>query len=153
MFSLSRLSGVHGGSSAKMIAAGVLAACALATPAQAGWSGGFDRGGYVSDYFGQVASANARGETIEISGTCASACTMKLGARRVCVHRDAELWFHAAHNNGGGLNTLGTRIMLRQYPARIRHWVMSHGAVASSNFTTMSGATAIALGVRDCAQA
>jgi hypothetical protein len=119
-----------------------------------GWTGGFgsgfDGGGRVSDYFDQVASADAAGVTIEISGTCASACTMKLGARRVCVHRDAELWFHAAHDANGGFNSLGTRIMMRQYPAGIRAWAARAGALASNDFTTLSGAQAIALGIADC---
>jgi hypothetical protein len=113
-------------------------------------SGGFDGGGSVSDYFDQIAAANAAGATIEISGTCASACTMKLGAQRVCIYRQAQLWFHAAYDDYGGLNSLGTRIMLRQYPAGIRAWASRAGALASSEFTTMSGAEAIALGVADC---
>ena len=51
-----------------------------AAPAEASW-GPFDGGGRVTDYFDQVSQANSSGSTVEIAGVCASACTMKLGAR------------------------------------------------------------------------
>jgi hypothetical protein len=123
---------------------------AVATGPARAYSGNFDGGGRIADYFDEVASANAAGTAVEISGVCASACTMKLHVRHVCVYRDAELWFHAAHNSYGGINPLGTRILLAHYPSRIRGWVQSHGAVASSEFTRMSGAEAIELGIADC---
>jgi len=121
----------------------------LAAPANA-FSGGFDGGGRVLDYLDQVSAANAGGYRVEIAGTCASACTMKLGARNACVYRSAELLFHAAHDDYGRVNSLGTRILMRQYPAAIRSWVVRHNAVASTALTSMSGAQAIALGVQDC---
>ncbi|MBB4200846.1 hypothetical protein CCR94_16045 [Rhodoblastus sphagnicola] len=118
-------------------------------PARAYWES-FDGGGEVLDYMEQVHSANARGARIEIAGVCASACTMKLGVRNACVYRDAQLWFHAAHGGDGRVNSLGTRILLNHYPSAIRAWVMRHNAVASNDLTTMSGSTAISLGVQDC---
>ena len=137
-------------SKAVKIAISVAAAAFFtAAPAKAYW-GPFDGGGRVTDYFDQVQAANAAGRGLEIAGVCASACTMKLGARHVCVYRDAELWFHAAHDNYGRVNDLGTRILLRQYPSRIRNWVLNHNAVASNDLTTMTGFEAIRLGVQDC---
>ena len=129
---------------------GLFALTPVANATQPFPQGSFDGGGYVSDYFDLVASANERGSHVAISGTCASACTMKLGIRHVCVQRDASLWFHAAHNSDGSINSLGTRIMMRQYPRGIRRWVRHHRALSTKNITAMSGSVAIALGVREC---
>ncbi len=134
---------------AKSLAAGLVVALGLCSaPAQA--FGEFDGGGRVADYLDLVTSTDASGGRLEISGVCASACTMKLGARGACVHSDAQLWFHAARFDDGGLNPLGNRILLRQYPERIRNWALSSGALTSLQFTTMSGAQAIAFGVPSC---
>lgn len=110
----------------------------------------FDGGGRLADYLDRVLSANASGERIEISGICASACTIELGARGVCIHGDAQLWFHAARYEDGRFNALGTRLMLAEYPRRIRAWALGSGALTSIRFVTMSGAQAIALGIAGC---
>lgn len=58
-----------------------------------------DRGGSVLDYYGQVRSANVSRQTVAVDGYCASACTMKLAARNVCISPDAtlrSLGFHPA---------------------------------------------------------
>ncbi len=121
-------------------------------PAALAW-GPFDGGGRVGDYLDLVSAANASGARVEIAGVCASACTMKLGARSACIHADAQLWFHAARSPDGRVNALATQIMTQEYPLRIRAWAASSGALRSTEFTTMSGAQAIALGVRDCDRA
>jgi len=130
---------------------GLLAATSLVVAPLRSGAESFDGGGRLADYLDQVLSANATGERIEISGICASACTMKLGARGVCIHGDAQLWFHAARNEDGRVNTLGTRLLLGEYPRRIRTWALDNGALASNLFVTMSGAQAISFGVADCA--
>ncbi len=68
----------------------------------------------------------------------------------VCVYRHAELRFHAAHDGYGRTNDLGARILLRQYPWRIRNWELRYNALASNDPTTMSGIPAIRVGVADC---
>ena len=120
-----------------------------AVPANA-YVGAFDGGGRVGDYLDLVSAANASGARTEIAGVCASACTMKLGARNACVHSDAQLWFHAARNPDGEVNALGTLMMMQEYPRAIRAWATSRGALHSTQFTTMSGAQAIALGMPNC---
>ncbi len=126
----------------------VFASTLCGGPARA-WES-FDGGGVVGDYLAFVDQANATGAHVEIAGVCASACTMKLGVRRACVHPDAQLWFHAARNSDGRINALATLIMMEKYPSRVRSWAASSGALSSSQFTVLSGAQAIALGVRAC---
>jgi hypothetical protein len=128
---------------------GVAASFDIPSAAQAFW-GTFDGGGRVGEYLDFVSAANISGEKIEIGGICASACTMKLGARNVCIRSDAELWFHAARDEDGQINGLATLMIKLEYPMRIRAWANSSGALNTTAFTTMSGAQAIALGVPDC---
>jgi hypothetical protein len=109
----------------------------------------FDGGGRIGNYLELVA---AREDTtrIEIAGVCASACTIKLGARHACVRADARLLFHAARDADGRVDRLATLMMLHEYPSRIRAWAQRRGALESQDFTAMSGAEAIALGVANC---
>ena len=110
----------------------------------------FDGGGRVGDYLDLVAATDSGAGRLEIAGVCASACTLKLGARGACVHADARLLFHAARNADGRIDRLGTLMMLHEYPARVRAWARRRGALESQDFTAMSGQEAIALGVPDC---
>jgi len=127
------------------IAAIIVLSCSISASAS-----NFDAGGRLGDYLDLVASANAGEARVEITGVCASACTMKLGARGACVHADTRLLFHAARDADGRFDRLGTLMMLREYPRRIRAWAKSRRALDSQNFTAMSGAEAIGLGVPDC---
>lgn len=134
----------------KALGLGFVLACALSTTNAQAFSGPFDGGGRVGDYLNYVGSANATGARVEIGGVCASACTMKLGARNACVSSSAQLWFHAARNPDGRVNALATLMMMQQYPAGVRAWARARGALESTALTTMSGAEAITLGVRSC---
>jgi hypothetical protein len=138
---------------AKPLGLGLVVACALAGSSAQAFVGSFDGGGRVGVYLDLVAAANASGERLEIAGVCASACTMKLGARRACVYGDSQLWFHAARNEDGRVNPLATLIMLQQYPRGVRAWATARGALASVALTRMSGVEAIALGIPDCERA
>jgi hypothetical protein len=126
-----------------------IAAALCATPARC-YSEPYDGGGLIFDYLARVVSANRTGAKVEISGICASACTMKLGVRHVCIHSDAQLWFHAARNQDGGFSAVGTRLMMSEYPTRVRTWAVKSGALTSNQITMMSGAEAIMLGVANC---
>ena len=135
---------------ARLFGLGLAVACALAGSSAQAFVGPFDGGGGVGDYLALVAAANASGERVEIAGVCASACTMKLGARGACVYGDAQLWFHAARNPDGRVNPLATLMMLQEYPRGVRAWAKARNALASVAMTRMSGVEAIALGVPDC---
>ena len=96
-----------------------------------------DLGGSVADYLDRAMTSYSR-----IDGVCASACTMLL--HNGCVYPDAVLMFHA------GTTNLGTDVMRRMYPPRVRAWVDARGALDTPNITRMSGREAIALGVPRC---
>jgi hypothetical protein len=125
--------------------AGIIAACIIAKAHAAE----FDGGGRIGDYL-QLVAAREYTTRIEITGVCASACTIKLGARHACVHADARLLFHAARDADGRVDRLATLMMLHEYPARIRAWAKRRSALDSQDFTAMTGAEAIALGVANC---
>jgi len=110
----------------------------------------YDRGGSVLDYYEQVRSANVTRRTVAIDGYCASACTMKLGARHACVTPEATLRFHSASANGEA-SWAGNTLLMSVYPPAIRAWVRRHQALDSLAFTEMSGSEAIGLGIRACA--
>jgi len=144
----------------KFACAGACAAaiCALSAPcarAEGFFSfleGGYssrDGGGNVLDYYETVRSANYSRRPLPIEGYCASACTMKLGARTACVSPNATLRFHSA-SSYGARSWGGNTLMMSLYPPRIRAWVMRHNALDSLSFTDMSGSEAIALGVKAC---
>ena len=125
--------------------AGIITACIIVSAHAAE----FDGGGRIGDYL-QLVAATEYTTRIEIAGVCASACTIKLGARHACVRADARLLFHAARDASGNVDKLGTLMMLHEYPPRIRAWAKRRGALDSQDFTAMTGAEAIALGVADC---
>lgn len=125
--------------------AGIIAACIIANAHAAE----FDGGGRIGDYLERVA-AREYATRIEITGVCASACTIKLGARHACVRADARLLFHAARDADGRVDRLATLMMLHEYPPHIRAWAKRRSALESQDFTAMTGAEAIALGVADC---
>jgi hypothetical protein len=95
-----------------------------------------DRGGRIINYLYKFAILRAAGERIVIDGTCASACTMVLGAipkDRICVTQRASLGFHAAWEFGSGGRHLtsakGTKFLLDTYPPEIRTWISQQGGL------------------------
>jgi hypothetical protein len=95
-----------------------------------------DRGGRIINYLYKFAILRAAGERIVIDGTCASACTMILGAipkERICVTQRAALGFHAAWEFGAGgrpvTSQSGTKFLLTTYPPEIRTWISQQGGL------------------------
>ena len=117
--------------------------------AQAFDAGSFDPGGNVSDYYYSVQAHSHAAYQTPINGVCASACTMKLGARNVCIYPDAILMFHQA-DAGGRRSDVGTLVLLASYPRAIRLWVARNDALGSARVTQLSGRQAIALGIPEC---
>ena len=109
----------------------------------------FDGGGNVFAYYSHAQEAHFSPDRTVIAGVCASACTIKLGIRNVCVTPDATLLFHQATYNGIR-SELGTRMMLSSYPSCIRRWVLRTRALDSSFPTALSGRQAIAMGMPPC---
>jgi hypothetical protein len=95
-----------------------------------------DRGGRIGTYVDRFEGLRGSGETVEIDGLCASACTIVLGAvprDRICVTPRAALGFHAAWDRGAGgrpvTNPEATRMLYEMYPASIRRWISRRGGL------------------------
>lgn len=110
-----------------------------------------DRGGNVFEYLTDVDKIDAHHEQIKIEGWCISACTVKLGAKNVCIYPDATLYFHQASDSKTGIRSdLGTLLMYDEYPPKIQKWVTEHKALDHEYLTSMSGTEAISLGIKEC---
>lgn len=124
-----------------------------AEPARAeGNNLGYGRGGSFSDYDGTVNQFNASGERFRIRGRCASACTLFLSIKNVCVEPSARLMFHAG-NSGAGKTTspLATAHMMSACNSRLRSYLDAGGYMNSRNFHTVSGSVIISkFGYRGC---
>jgi hypothetical protein len=115
-----------------------------------------DSGGNLRAYVAEVRRLNAEGAPKAIRGRCASACTIFLGVKNVCVEPTAQLWFHAAHfPNDRRLDPLGSLEMLAFYPPRIREWVIHTGALESVDFDEakkLTGEQLVLMGVAPCSR-
>src|SRR4051794_79927 len=113
-----------------------------------------DLGGHIRAYVAAIAHLNRTGAAKVISGVCASACTMYLGVRNVCVEPDAELWFHAAHLPGEDrADPLGSLKMLSYYPRKVRGWAIQTGALEKTKWDgtkVLTGRQLIQMGIPRC---
>lgn len=101
-------------------------AVALATPAQASETVIItnDRGGLIPDYIERARAYDRAGTLVVLDGLCASACTIFLTMRRVCVTERARLRFHASSIDGVILPD-GNAMMREQYERvspRLARW-------------------------------
>jgi hypothetical protein len=93
-----------------------------------------DRGGQIGNYLAKYQALKISGERVAIDGTCASACTMLLGAiprNRICVTPRAVLAFHAAWAPSGDavVSSEGNRYLWSNYPRDVREWISRHGGL------------------------
>ncbi|HEX4209590.1 MAG TPA: hypothetical protein VHY56_04295 [Candidatus Binataceae bacterium] len=93
-----------------------------------------DRGGQIGNYLAKYHSLRESGERVVIDGTCASACTMLLGAiprNRICVTPRAVLAFHSAWTPSGdaAVSSDGNHYLWANYPRDIREWISRHGGL------------------------
>jgi hypothetical protein len=96
-----------------------------------------DPGGEVLSYVNKYRELRTTGEHLVIDGPCLSACTLFTGLippNQVCVTHRAVLGFHAASYYDDARRSLvptraGTRLVMRMYPASIRHWIEQHGGL------------------------
>lgn len=110
----------------------------------------FNPGGDV-DRFAYIVTRTER--PVRIEGTCASACTMYLGARDVCVAPWARFMFHQAYTGRDERHARpsrsGTREMESFLPPRVDAFV--HGRLpAPPGQLWLTGTELIHLGVREC---
>lgn|SRR5215472_10192810 len=96
-----------------------------------------DPGGNVVSYVGRYLQIRDSGQRVVIDGPCLSACTLVTGIvprNRICVTNHAVLGFHAASRYDDAMQSFmptrgGSSLVMRLYPADIRHWIMRHGGL------------------------
>lgn len=95
-----------------------------------------DPGGKMRDYATHFQHVRDSGESVIITGTCVSACTMVLGfvpRDRICATPNAVLGFHAAwmFDDSGKqvVSTTGTQDLMKTYPAPVRAWIARRGGL------------------------
>jgi hypothetical protein len=117
-------------------------------------NGRADTGGNIRAYAAEVSRLNRSQSVKVISGVCASACTMYLGVKKVCVEPDAEIWFHAAQLPGDNRpDPLGSLKMLSYYPRKVRTWAIQTGALEKTEWdgaNVLTGRQLINMGVARC---
>jgi hypothetical protein len=113
---------------------------------------GYGRGGGFSDYDGTVYRFNQSGERFRIRGRCASACTLFLAIKNVCVERSARLMFHAGNSgHGGPISPLATAHMMSAYNSKLRSYLEAGGYMNTKQYHTISGREMIVrFGYRGC---
>ena len=116
--------------------AAVISTALTATSASATEIISDDVGGKMQDYTTHFQQVRNSGESVVISGTCVSACTMVLGfvpSDRICVTPNAVLGFHAAwtFDNSGKriVSASGTQDLMNTYPTPVRAWIARHGGL------------------------
>lgn len=113
-----------------------------------------DRGGDVALYMRLVQEARMRGQIVQITGRCLSACTLYLGAGNVCVTRQARLGFHGPSDGGRPLSPAlfeaWSLQMATFYPEPIRSWFLRDARHLIGPVLELSGAELIRLGVPEC---
>jgi hypothetical protein len=95
-----------------------------------------DPGGRIDQYLSKYNQMRASGERVIVDGSCNSACTLLLGSLprdRICVTEQASLGFHAAWEPDASgrpvQSPAWTRVLWRNYPGPIRHWISRHGGL------------------------
>jgi hypothetical protein len=113
----------------------------------------YDPGGNVMEHYRMVQAANRSKLHAVISGTCISACTMRLGINNVCIDPNATLLFHQASHHGTIIKSeYDTKILMSMYPKMIQEWVRRNGALNSHELTKLTGREAIKMGIPSCWQ-
>lgn len=84
--------------------------------------GPYEKTDNVEYYLSLVAQSKARPMPQRIAGTCAKACTIRLGIRGACVEPDAELWFLPALSKAGIIQTERTLAMFSALPGSLGPW-------------------------------
>ena len=110
-----------------------------------------DHGGKLSNYMAMVHEADRQNREVRISGYCASACTIKLGAKNVCIEPEAILMFHSARDAYGARSAVGNLILTSYYPRPLRKLSNVTLALSGDAGLRMTGLQLIGLGLRKCA--
>jgi hypothetical protein len=83
-----------------------------------------DAGGVVRDYVINANLAELRGEAVQVTGWCASACTAYLGNPGTCVTPSASFGFHGPSGGTAEENRRAALVLARQLPEAIQGWYL-----------------------------
>ena len=115
-----------------------------------------DIGGSISERAFEIEELRDSGESVRITGLCASACTMYLTLPNTCVKRHARLLFHGPQTQfyGVGLNKedfdLWSNVVASYYPKEIKEKYLNSWRYTTIGAVEVSGSQAIQMGARDC---
>lgn len=92
-----------------------------------------DNGGSVVTYAQKVTRARQQNLSVQISGSCQSACTLflSLPEAQTCITPGASFGFHRAHSASRQNNDWGTSYLLKKYPNWVRQWIAAKGGLKS----------------------
>jgi hypothetical protein len=114
----------------------------------------YDRGGMLGQRAAEIRLLRAKGQRVELHGTCLSACTMYLGLPNVCVDRAANFGFHGPSRDGKKLAPrefeYWSEIMAKNYREPLRSWYLSEARYRTSDYYQVSGAELIKMGYSQC---
>ena len=113
-----------------------------------------DLGGSVDERLIQMNSL--QDTSVEIQGTCLSACTMFLGLPHVCVSPQATLGFHGPRTALPGIPLPRkefekySHVMAQEYPPKLRSWFLKEARYHINDIILLSGSEVIKLGSKEC---
>jgi hypothetical protein len=118
-----------------------------------------DYGGRIDVYWQSFDALFISGDTVEVRGTCQSACTLvtaRIPKTRLCFARDAHLDFHQAHDteDRSKVTMDSTLWMMEKYPADIRAWIEARGGprlMPLDTYWTLPAPELWKMGYRRCA--
>jgi hypothetical protein len=118
----------------------------------AGSSAGYEQGGPYARFEPVVQQYNGSGELFRIDGHCQSSCTLFLGIRNVCIGPQANLLFHAPHDNQRRPSEYYLKLFLPHYNAKLRGFLLANHAMEKVDpFFPISGRDLIGkFGYRAC---
>jgi len=123
----------------------------VSSPALAGSSQPYGKGGWIAQFQPVIDQYNSSGELMRIEGHCQSLCTLFLGLRNVCVERSARLLFHAGHDRQRNINAGSTARMMNAYNGSLRQYLSNGHYMETLAFHTISGSTMIdRFGYKQC---
>ena len=123
----------------------------VSSPALAGSSQPYGKGGYIAQFRPVIDQYNSSGELMRIEGHCQSLCTLFLGLRNVCVERSARLLFHAGHDRQRNIHAGSTARMMSAYNGGLRQYLSNGHYMETLAFHTIPGATMIdRFGYKEC---
>jgi hypothetical protein len=103
-----------------------------------------DNGGPIAAHKQRWVLAGAMGDTVEIRGPCASACTQVMSyvpRQRICFDDNGLLAFHLTRNQNLATgewvrNDADTKALVESYPTDIQDWIDSRGGYLQLPFNS-----------------